>query len=172
VAAARFELYALTRPGIPRARRESGVPVTWRLLSGNNRDLGRAAASFPDVAGCLAAIQRLRVALASPAISVSSPDGRSRWTWRIAVDPPPGGAQAEPVFGGAEHPQRFPRGAQAEPVFGGAEHPQRLPGAVSSRVYQRRVQAESACAVFLSLAAAAPVAGVVRLVGSGRAARL
>jgi 3-dehydroquinate synthetase len=34
--------------------------------------------------------------------------------------PVSGGAQAEPVFGGAEHPQRFPRGAQAEPVFGGA----------------------------------------------------
>jgi ribosomal protein S18 acetylase RimI-like enzyme len=44
----------------------------------------------------------------------------------------PGGAQAEPVFGGAEHPQRFPGGAQAEPVFGGAEHPQRLPGGVQA----------------------------------------
>jgi acyl carrier protein len=40
----------------------------------------------------------------------------------------PGGAQAEPVSGGAEHPQRFPAGAQAEPVSGGAEHPQRFAG--------------------------------------------
>jgi beta-glucanase (GH16 family) len=39
-----------------------------------------------------------------------------------------GGAQAEPVCGGAEHPQRFSGGAQAEPVCGGVEHPQRLPG--------------------------------------------
>jgi hypothetical protein len=134
VAAARFELYALARPGIPRARRQPDAPVTWRLLSGNNRDLGRAAASFPDAAACLAGIQRLRVALATPVVSVSSPDGRSRWTWRIAVDP--------------------------------------ADGAVSSRVYQRRVQAEAACAVFLNLAVDAPVAGVVRLVGSGRAGRL
>jgi predicted acyl esterase len=50
------------------------------------------------------------------------PDGALGW------QPPPGGAQAEPVFGGAEHPQRLAGGARAEPVFGGAEHPQRLPG--------------------------------------------
>jgi hypothetical protein len=134
VAAARFELYALARSGIPHARRQADAPVTWRLLSGNNRDLGRAAQSFPDATACLAAIERLRVALAEPVVTVTSPDGRSRWTWRIAVDS--------------------------------------VDGAVSSRVYQRRVQAESACAVFLGLAADAPVTGVVRLVGSGRAARL
>ena len=40
----------------------------------------------------------------------------------------PGGAQAEPGLGGAEHPQRRPGGAQAEPGLGGAEHPQRRPG--------------------------------------------
>jgi AcrR family transcriptional regulator len=40
----------------------------------------------------------------------------------------PGGAQAEPGFGGAEHPQRLPGGARAEPGFGGAEHPLRLSG--------------------------------------------
>jgi hypothetical protein len=134
VAAARFELYAMARSGVPRARRQSDAPVTWRLLSGNNRDLGRAAESFPDVAACLTAIERLRIALASPAVTVSSPDGRSRWTWRVAVDS--------------------------------------VDGAVSSRVYQRRVQAEAACAVFLALAADAPVTGEVRLVGSGRTARL
>jgi 2-oxoisovalerate dehydrogenase E2 component (dihydrolipoyl transacylase) len=39
----------------------------------------------------------------------------------IAIDTDPGGAQAEPVLGGAEHPQRLPGGAQAEPVLGGAE---------------------------------------------------
>jgi tetratricopeptide (TPR) repeat protein len=43
--------------------------------------------------------------------------------------PLPGGARAEPVFGGAEHPQRPPGGARAEPFSGGAEHPQRLPPA-------------------------------------------
>jgi hypothetical protein len=135
VAAARFELYALAQRGTARGRRQLDAPVTWRLLSGNNRDLGRAAAPAADAEACLAALDRLRAALASPAVVVSSPDGRSRWTWRISVD--------------------------------------EVDAAVSSRVYQRRVQAEAACAVFLSLAAGAPVAvGVIRLVGSGRAARL
>jgi sigma-B regulation protein RsbU (phosphoserine phosphatase) len=46
----------------------------------------------------------------------------------MAIRPSPGGAQAEPGFGGAEHRQRPPGGAQAEPGFGGAEHRQRPPG--------------------------------------------
>jgi hypothetical protein len=133
VAAARFELYALAGPG-SRPRRPSDAPVTWRLLSGNNRDLGRAAGSFPDVDACVAAVHRLRAALSTSTVSVTSPDGRSRWTWRVAVDA--------------------------------------VEVAVSSRMYQRRVQAEAAYAVFLTLAADAPVTEAVRLVGANRAARL
>jgi hypothetical protein len=134
VAAARFELYVPARPaGAARGRERSAAPVTWRLLAGNNRDLGRAAGTFPDVASCHAALLRLRTALVEPAVSVTSPDGRTRWRWRIGAGPES--------------------------------------AAVASRVYQRRVQAEAACAAFVSLAAHAPVAEVVRLVGAGGAAR-
>ncbi|HKS99263.1 MAG TPA: hypothetical protein VJT31_07010 [Rugosimonospora sp.] len=135
MAAARFELYALVRPAGARARTLAGVPVTWRLLSGNNRDLGRAAGTFADVPACLAALNQLREGLAGdPLVSITSPDGRTRWVWRVAVSA--------------------------------------IDAAVASRVYQRRVQAEAACAVFLELAADAPVTEVVRLVGSGRTVRL
>jgi hypothetical protein len=125
VAAARFELYARPR----RTPGASGTPVplviTWRLLSGNNRDLGRAAAPYPDAASCLAAVRDLQHSLAASVASVASPDGRARWTWRISVD--------------------------ARDV------------AVSSRQYQRRVQAEAACASFVALAAEASVTEAVRL---------
>jgi hypothetical protein len=101
--------------------------ITWRLLSGNNRDLGRAAAPFADAASARAAVHELRRALATSVSSVASPDGRGRWTWRVSVNG------------------------------------QDL--AVSSRQYQRRVQAEAACASFVALAVAAPVPEGVRQVG-------
>jgi hypothetical protein len=123
VAAARFELYARARRAADRAG-SSPPLITWRLLSGNNRDLGRAATSFPDVASARAAVRELQRALATAAVSVASPDGRARWTWRISL-------------------------ADGDV-------------AVSSRQYQRRVQAEAACASFVSLAADAPVPDAVR----------
>ena len=129
MAAARFELDTPARDTVPRARAATG-PVTWRLLSGNNRDLGHAARVFADAAACLAEVDRLRLALLRATVSVSSSDGRARWIWRVAVDA--------------------------------------VDAAVASRVYQRRVQAEAACAVFLNLAGAASVAGVVRVAGTGR----
>lgn len=130
MAAARFELYTPMRATVPRARATAGAPVTWRLLSGNNRDLGHAPSLFADAAACLAELDRLRLALLRVTIAVSSPDGRARWIWRVSVDA--------------------------------------VDAAVASRVYQRRVQAEAACAVFLELAGGASVAGVVRVAGAGR----
>lgn len=129
--AARFEMYAVVPRGSgrPRPARTDPTEVTWRLLSGNNRDLGRAAGGFPDVATCMAALERLRILLPAATMAISSPDGRVRWTWRLRVELP-------------------------EPVD----------VAVSSRGYQRRVQAEAAATVFLALAAAAPVTDSLRLV--------
>jgi DNA-binding MarR family transcriptional regulator len=63
-----------------------------------------------------------------------------------------GGAQAEPVFGGAEHPPRLPGGAQAEPVFGGAEHPPRLPGGGDRRQRRLRVTEAGRTALALDMA--------------------
>jgi hypothetical protein len=112
MALARFEIYPLRRP--------TAVPgtVSWRLLATNNRDLGRAAAPFPDVPACLASIGTLRRAFRA-AVPVATRDGRAVWTWRVQLDG--------------------------------------LDLAVSSRGYQRRVQAEHACAIFLDLVPAAAV---------------
>jgi hypothetical protein len=64
------------------ARRALGV--TWRLLSTNNRDLGRAARMFPDVESCQAALRYLRSRLPS-AVPVIAPSDRTRWAWRIVL---------------------------------------------------------------------------------------
>jgi hypothetical protein len=98
--------------------------LTWRLLSSNNRDLGRAPARYATPVDCLAAVHRLRRSLREVG-SAAIREGLV-WGWQ------------------AEH--------AGNPV------------AVSSRRYQRRVQAESACAAFLRLAAGAAVADTVRLV--------
>jgi hypothetical protein len=126
VTAARFEMYAVVRRTAARSRPDPPTAVTWRLLSGNNRDLGRAASAFPDTRSCLTAVRELRRMLPGAVVAVGSPDGRGRWTWRIRLDS--------------------------------------VEVAVSSRGYQRRVQAEAACRVFLSLVADAQVTDTLRLV--------
>jgi hypothetical protein len=125
MASARFELYLNTV-----GRADNSVErtvVAWRLLTNNNRDLGRGAAFYPDVVSCADAVRQLQRGLVA-ARSAMVRSGRTTWTWRITVD--------------------------------GREV------AASSRTYQRRVQAESACTVFLSLAAAAEIADNIRSVRS------
>ncbi|MEV4411747.1 hypothetical protein [Catellatospora sp. NPDC049609] len=109
---ARFEFYERASAG-----------VTWRLLSSNNRDLGRSDNGFPDVEACLRAVDEVRAAVAEvePMIHRVS---RLAWAWRLEAAP----------------------GSVA----------------VASRAYQRRVQAQTACDLFLRLAAAAPVNPEVR----------
>jgi hypothetical protein len=59
--------------------------VRWRLLSGNNRDLGRSVESYPDAASCLVAIKELVVML-----DVLQPQVRRRgpnqWQWALLID--------------------------------------------------------------------------------------
>jgi hypothetical protein len=123
VSAARFEIY-LVRHQMADSF-ESAGGATWRLLSNNNRDLGRAVSIFEGVDGCLVAVEYLR-RNAGRATPVSLRAGRADWTWRVQVD--------------------------------------QVPVAVSSRRYQRRVQAEYACGVFLGLVEGASVMNAVRLV--------
>ncbi|MEY9872790.1 hypothetical protein ABH931_002267 [Streptacidiphilus sp. MAP12-33] len=58
----------------------------WRLLSANNRELGRSAGFFPGRQDCEAAVTRLRAELdrAVPVVYVVRPD--SLWRWRLDVD--------------------------------------------------------------------------------------
>ena len=122
---ARFELYTVSRPNVDTLAVAPPMVVTWRLLSSNNRDLGRAPDPFPDAVSCLFTVRRLQRLLDTVVARPARASGVA-WIWRVRLD--------------------------------GVEI------AVSSRAYQRRVQAESACTVFLSLARTATVTDVPRLV--------
>jgi hypothetical protein len=124
VASARFELYLPARREPDPGELPGPAEVTWRLLSSNNRDLGRAAGTFADAAACLVTVRRLQRRV-HESVAIQLRAGRVAWTWRVRLD--------------------------------GADI------AVSSRTYQRRVQAESACAVFLGLVPLATVADAPRL---------
>jgi uncharacterized protein YegP (UPF0339 family) len=103
MASGRFEVYQ------PRVGH-----VAWRLLSNNNRDLGRAPAAFATEPECLAAIAALRREAAGAPRVVYRAD-RGMWSWRLRA--------------------------------------QNTEVAVSPRLYQRHLQAEAACALFVGLVA-------------------
>lgn len=118
MAAARFQIFSvIDRVPVPDGVFAGDVaghvgPVTWRLMSANNRSIGRAVRDFPDVDSCMSAVRELRGQLAS-ATCVTMRDGPRHWMWRVRV--------------------------------GAAEQ------AVSSRRYERRVQAKNSCESFLEL---------------------
>jgi len=65
---------------------EEPVWTAWRLLSRNNRELGRSPGKFLSTQACVAAVERLR-AVASDASRILSVDDRDgRWCWRLAAD--------------------------------------------------------------------------------------
>jgi uncharacterized protein YegP (UPF0339 family) len=59
--------------------------VAWRLLSNNNRDLGRAPATFATEPECLAAIAHLRLHVAEATSIVYRADP-GNWSWRLRHD--------------------------------------------------------------------------------------
>lgn len=66
----------------------SGVrpAVSWRLLGANNRELGRSAATFPDLDSCLAAVRELVDGIAAATPSISSVRERTgTWNWRLSL---------------------------------------------------------------------------------------
>jgi hypothetical protein len=56
--------------------------VRWRLLGGNNRDLGRGCLDYPDAATCLAGLRATLtdLALLEPAMLRAE---HGRWVWRL-----------------------------------------------------------------------------------------
>lgn len=61
----------------------SAWEITWRLVAGNNHDLGRSPRPFPDAESAREAIEQLRAAL-DGMTSGLSPDSRpGRWGWQL-----------------------------------------------------------------------------------------
>jgi hypothetical protein len=60
--------------------------TAWRLLSRNNRELGRSPDRYRSTQACVAAVERLRSVAgeASRVLSVDDRDGR--WCWRLMAD--------------------------------------------------------------------------------------
>ena len=66
-----------------------GVPdgtwYAWRLLSGNNRELGRSARVFPDPAMCRADVDLVRKQGRRLVPLVTSDVSNGMWTWRVEL---------------------------------------------------------------------------------------
>ena len=60
-------------------------PVRWRLLTGNNREIGRGVAAFEDVDACRAEFARV-VANLGALVTSCQPAVSHRWTWRLSLD--------------------------------------------------------------------------------------
>lgn len=62
------------------------VWFAWRLLSANNRELGRSYTTFPDTSACAEAVAvlRTRIGDAEPAIVAGLRTGW--WHWEVSVD--------------------------------------------------------------------------------------
>ena len=60
--------------------RSAASSVEWRLISANNRDLGRCAAPLGDLVSCRLAVDRLRETIdAADEIVLQDPSGDWRW---------------------------------------------------------------------------------------------
>ena len=63
----------------------ASAPIRWRLLSGNNRDMGRSLDEYDDVESCRVALKQLQVDAADlvPRVRRLTP---SSWQWEITYD--------------------------------------------------------------------------------------
>ena len=62
-----------------------GGQLRWRLLSPNNRELGRGVEAYEDLEACILGIKQMLVELEELSLRyVLTPD--NRWTWRLVGD--------------------------------------------------------------------------------------
>lgn len=73
-------------PGGPRLADHAGALVRWRLLSGNNRQLGRSAELFDGVAEARQAATTIRDAADSVEQYVVRLTAPVRWGWSLMLD--------------------------------------------------------------------------------------
>jgi hypothetical protein len=57
--------------------------ICWRLLSPNNRQLGRSADVFDDLPTCVRAVELFLLGLADAEPLVTCHTAPTRWTWRV-----------------------------------------------------------------------------------------
>jgi hypothetical protein len=72
---AHFQLFATT----------ASSPIKWRLLSGNNRELGRAVDTYTDAESCLVAVKQFVEGIDELAGLVRRRDGGG-WGWWLASE--------------------------------------------------------------------------------------
>ncbi len=58
--------------------------IEWRLISANNRELGRCTEPFVDLASCTMAVERLRDGI-DGADELVTQDPSGGWRWRLSV---------------------------------------------------------------------------------------
>jgi hypothetical protein len=59
------------------------APVRWRLLSGNNREIGRGAESFPDAETCRIAVKEMQCSVDELEATVRRGEGHA-WVWQLS----------------------------------------------------------------------------------------
>ena len=76
------------RPGARGRETPDDEPAwtSWRLLSRNNRELGRSPGGYLSAQSCVAAVERLRSVICDAARILSVDDRDGRWCWRLVVD--------------------------------------------------------------------------------------
>ncbi|MGW3953452.1 hypothetical protein ACWEKM_21630 [Streptomyces sp. NPDC004752] len=68
-------------------RPETGrIAVGWRLVSANNRELGRCVGAFGSLAAGQATVARLRERVADVRALLVMADVPGSWTWRVELD--------------------------------------------------------------------------------------
>jgi hypothetical protein len=73
-------------PGEAGAGRPRASWVMWRLLSGNNRELGRSSAVFVDLDTAVSSIVRVRSGLHRLEPQLVHEFGPSAWSWLLLLD--------------------------------------------------------------------------------------
>jgi hypothetical protein len=65
--------------------RPDGSWFSWRLLSGNNREIGRGASAYGTELGCLSAITRIQVR-AEYCVPLVGARPTGQWWWQLELD--------------------------------------------------------------------------------------
>jgi hypothetical protein len=70
------------------ARQTSGtsnMPTAWRLVGSNNRELGRSAHVYPDLAACKAAVTFLQAHVDEAESLLATNNDTGLWLWRLNI---------------------------------------------------------------------------------------